>query len=291
MSTYTTELRFICETAAGLTQSEGYNSVNSIIEKAAPVIFNFDWPIFNEDYRLVLERKILKHYYTREIAFESVGLFKLKLDDKLNMIMPYYNELYKTLDLITDPFNDVNVERNRTIERKTENDGTQNTDENATQNVNSTTENNTEATVNNNGETTLETNDSTTSSRIEDYRHSDTPQGQLTEVTEGRYLTDFNFNKISQNDGSIQHHTSTSTDSGTSTNKGTTTNTGENITDSNSRTQIQNTEDFLENYLESYKGKQGTQSYSAMLKEYRETILNIDQQVIEELEDLFFQLY
>lgn len=71
MSKYTTEVRFICETAAGLTESSGGDSVNSIIQKAAPIIFNFPFPIFDENYRNVLEQKILKHYYTREIAFET----------------------------------------------------------------------------------------------------------------------------------------------------------------------------------------------------------------------------
>ena len=39
MSKYTTELRFICESLAGLTESKGYDDVNNIIEAAAPKIF------------------------------------------------------------------------------------------------------------------------------------------------------------------------------------------------------------------------------------------------------------
>ena len=39
MSKYTTELRFICESLAGLTESQGYDQVNWIIEQAAPKIF------------------------------------------------------------------------------------------------------------------------------------------------------------------------------------------------------------------------------------------------------------
>ena len=96
MSKYTTEIRFICESKIGFSSSLGYNSVNDIVKQAAPIIFNFDFPIFDETYRTPLEIKILKHFYTREIGFETFGLFQLNLDTLLNELMPYYNELYKS---------------------------------------------------------------------------------------------------------------------------------------------------------------------------------------------------
>ena len=54
-----------------------------------------DYPIFDEEYRTVLNNKILMHYYMDEIGFETAGLFKVYLNNKMNEIMPYYNELYK----------------------------------------------------------------------------------------------------------------------------------------------------------------------------------------------------
>ena len=54
MSKYTTQVRFICESLAGLTESKGYDDVNSIIETAAPKIFSFDFPMFDDSYRGVL---------------------------------------------------------------------------------------------------------------------------------------------------------------------------------------------------------------------------------------------
>lgn len=109
MSKYTTEVRFICETAAGYDESKGFDDVEDILTAAAPVVFNFDFPIFDETYRLPLERKILRHYYTREIGEESVGLWKLRLDDKLNMIMPYYNKLYESEMINFNPMWDVDL--------------------------------------------------------------------------------------------------------------------------------------------------------------------------------------
>ncbi len=96
MSKFTTEVRFICESESGLVESKGFNSISEILYLSAPKIFNFDFPIFDESYRLPLETKILRHYYTREISEETVGLWKLRLQDRLCMIMPYYNQLYES---------------------------------------------------------------------------------------------------------------------------------------------------------------------------------------------------
>lgn len=94
MSKYTTELRFICESLYPYNESKGYNSVNQILDEVWDKVFDFDFPIFNEEYREVLCKKILKHYYTREICEETFGLWKLRLDSRMNDIMPYFNKLY-----------------------------------------------------------------------------------------------------------------------------------------------------------------------------------------------------
>lgn len=111
MSKYTTELRYICETEAGLSESVGQTKIKDVIAKAIPKIFDFDFPIFDESYRNVLETKILKHYYTREIGLETYGLWKLKLDTKLNEIMPFYNQLYKSALLEFNPLYEVDYSK------------------------------------------------------------------------------------------------------------------------------------------------------------------------------------
>ena len=112
MSKYTMEVRFACESALGMTESKGYNDVEDIVERAAPLIFN-NFPIFDETYRLPLEKKILMHYYTREIGEETVGLWKLRLASKMNEIMPYFNKLYETELLRYEPFYDVDLTTQR----------------------------------------------------------------------------------------------------------------------------------------------------------------------------------
>lgn len=109
MSKYTTELRYICEKMAGLENSEGYESVDKIVALAAPKIFDFAFPIFDPDYKTTLCEKILKHYYTREIGEETVGLWKLRLNVRMNEIMPYYNQLYKSELIEFNPMYDVDL--------------------------------------------------------------------------------------------------------------------------------------------------------------------------------------
>lgn len=125
MSSFTTQVRFICEVAAGESESVGQENVNTIIGKAAPRVFNFDFPIYDEAYRPELEKKILRHFYTREIGYETVGLWKLKLEDKLNLIMPYYNKLYESTLLEFNPLYDVDykVEGNKKGNKNSVNSG------------------------------------------------------------------------------------------------------------------------------------------------------------------------
>lgn len=122
MSNFTTEVRFICESEAGATESKGFNCVDEILRKSVKKVFNFDFPIFDEKYRIPLETKILRYYYTREICDETVGLWKLRLYNRLNLIMPYYNQLYESALLKFNPLYDVDL----TTTHTRTNDHTQN---------------------------------------------------------------------------------------------------------------------------------------------------------------------
>lgn len=335
MSKYTTQVRFICETASGLSESEGQTSVKQIIAAAIPSVFDFDFPIFDESYRTVLETKILKHYYTREIGLETVGLWKLKLDTKLNEIMPFYNQLYKSELIEFNPMYDVDLTRDHTLNRseQTEQTGTETADATKNGTVDTTTsgtktgtirENidvseNQETEQNSKSDTDIKnTTDSTseetaTGTKTHYDKYSDTPQGSLQNVQNDTYLT--NARMVNDNDtqtgkttvsGSDTSTGSTTADTLTTTNSTSeTTHTG-NTTDETSGTQNTTSADTekrnatqtankeltsLDDYLEHVKGKNGGVSYSAMLNEFRTTFLNIDMQVINELSDLFMNLW
>ena len=103
MSKYTTEVRYVCESYVPLNESVGYNDIENVLDKSWNKVFDFPFPIFNEDYREDLCKKILRHYYTREICEETVGLWKLRLNSRMNEIMPYYNKLYNSELIAIEP--------------------------------------------------------------------------------------------------------------------------------------------------------------------------------------------
>nr|UVY52951.1 MAG: hypothetical protein [Bacteriophage sp.] len=253
MSKYTTEVRFICENSAGLRESEGADNVDSILDKCWNKVFNFDFPIFDENYRQVLCRKILKHYYTREIAHETVGRWKLALNAKLNEIMPYYNQLYKSELLEFNPFYDVDLTRSR------EGSGTSNK-----------TSNNTET---NSGTSKNVSSGSATSNTGTLNRFSDTPQNSMDTqgIADSVPLT--TVTKVNEDNTTTNENTDTLTRNDNKTGSGT-----ENINNT-------------DKYIETIKGKQGTENYSSLLKKFRETFLNIDMMIIEDCSDCFFTLW
>lgn len=101
MSNFTTQVRYLCESFGGTAR--GVREIDKQIHQANKTIFDFDYPIFNETYRTVLQDKIIRHYYMREIGCETFGLWQLMLCDKLNEIMPYYNQLYNSQLLEIEP--------------------------------------------------------------------------------------------------------------------------------------------------------------------------------------------
>lgn len=311
MSKYTTEVRYICENAIGLTSSVGYNSIKDVLIQAAPIVFDFDFPIFDESYRLPLEIKILKHFYTREIGLETVGLWKLKLDTKMNEIMPYYNQLYKTELLKFNPLYDVDITRDRIEEREGSNktDGGFN-NENIYEKKNNYSEDNTlNSDVTDTTDTTgasdttgssTTANNSTRTGKNTD-RYSDTPQGAISDLESNSYLTNARIidsnetnagnNKVDSEENlnyndSIERSVNRKDDA----NKTGKNEENGNSSDNGTNYSYQNITD-LNKYLEHVKGKQGSKTYSEMIMEYRKTFLNIDMMVINELEELFIGLW
>lgn len=300
MSKYTTELRFICEHDAGLYESKGYNNVNEILEACHSNVFNFDYPIFDENYRAVLECKILKHYYTREICAETVGLWKLFLDARMNEIMPYYNKLYESELIEYNPLYDTDYTRE--MDRDGSEDSTLHkasidthtgtiTDSGTRTNTrtNNLTATSRDTGTDTKGSTSAEKNDHW------DY-YSDTPQGTVQNLDDLRYLT--NARHITDDGtGSTASETITYGKTNTLTNTGTV---GDSGTVGNTRTlnhsdgsngsttkEVATTDD----YIEHVSGKMPGQSMAKMIIEFRNTLLNIDKMIIDELSDLFMGLW
>lgn len=236
MSKFTTQVRFICETAAKVAESGGFNDIEDILDKSWSKIFS-DFPIFDEDYRAELCKKILRHYYTREICCETLGRWKLFLSDKMKNIMPYYNQLYQSELLKIQPL----VSVDRSVTHKGSKSETKTTNRNGTNTSNSRTDGSTDTWS----------------------YYSDTPQGGIEGLSSNDYLTNATHNR--------------GTDSTSSTLNGTT---------SDNETGTGNGSD---SYVDKVLGYEGNQS--EMLLKFRETFLNIDMMIINELKDLFFTIY
>ena len=207
MSKYTTEVRFICESKSGLEVSGGSGDVDNIIASSWNKVFTTKAPFFDESYRSVLCQKILKHYYLREICCETVGIWVLWMNERLETIMPYYNQLYESELIKFEPLNDVNLTRthDRTIDGTEERNGETSDTNKSTREI---TNNGTKNTTNSGAREITGTNDNketgtngTTSSAESDETkrdlYSDTPQGAITGLENENYLT--NARKITDN--------------------------------------------------------------------------------------------
>jgi len=269
MSSYTTQLRYICESLSGLDESLGLADADDIIAKARPKIFNFDYPIYDETHREELETKIISHYYTREIGMETYGLWKLRLKNKMNEIMPYYNQLYMTASLEYSPIDDVNYTKTHAGTHKVGVDET----------GKETGKVKTDKTGKTQDKTNFEHDQTNTSTDWNFY--SDTPQGAISriDVDGNNYLT--NAEKDTHN--ASEHYESERQDDATSEDHTT--------TDSTRDTADTKKEEGENEWTETMKGKVGTYSYSKLIKDYREQILNIDLMIIEALSDLFMLLW
>lgn len=212
-----------------------------------------DYPIFDESYREQLNNKIIQHYYFREIGFETEALFKNRLDQKMNEIMPYYNQMYESSKLKIDPLSTIDLEEVFSRKSKTTGEGTSSTSGtgNNTNNFNST--------------------DTTDYGKISKF--SDIAQAQTTpnEILNDKYLT------------------SATVDDGQDKN----TNTGTNTSQTESTTSGTSTDkrNLDEDTTLTRKGNNGTASESELLNMYRETFLNIDMMIIDDLDELFLGIW
>lgn len=221
------------------------------------------YPIFDEQFRIPLNNKILDHYRFREIGFETPEMFKFFLNRTMNEIMPYYNELWKTLLLEFDPLTNYHMVEHILFTGSEDTDGTETGTGNntttteseqtdtgestgtTTDTLNTTTTANVTNTKSNTGSVEHEFNETTTdvddgsnvrTSNI-DKKHSDTPQTEISFPEQGNmFVTDIS-NELSTVTDDINttktiHRTGANTDNTdmteTENNTATTRNTGSN---------------------------------------------------------------
>ena len=128
-------------------------------------LFDFQYPLSVET-KENFEHNIINHYLMRRINYETVNLFKIMLENKLNEIMPKYNILFSKLD-------GWDIFKADTTSREYKDSGITS---------NSTTQHNTVS-----GSTT--SNGSSENSG--DSAYSDTPQSQITDIADNSYISEY----------------------------------------------------------------------------------------------------
>lgn len=252
----------ICEEYTGMTAGNGV-TWQEVIHQATPYIFDFQFPLHNPEHREGLEALILKKYFFREICCGDVDEWKLRLDAKLNEIMPYFNRMYESLDYLIDIMDDVDYKR--IFDEQNVRSGKENTA--STQNIKSSSQST--------GNASSRNTDSSEGEAIG--RYSDTPQGQLTGLMNDTYLTNAQRNTEEKTNTSDSASTSATQNSGASDTTGTF------DTDKH--------ESGVRNYNEKVKGKMYAGSKAKVVMEYQKAIKNVDAEIIRALSDLFMNVY
>lgn len=205
-----------------------------------------------------LNNKILNYYKYREIGQETFGRWLFELETALKEIMPYYNQLYFSAD---QDFNiTYNVDYRRTIDRNKEENSSSNSQSQTS--TTATDETETESSVNGYGKTL----------------HADTPQSQLNSYT-AQQINSVNYAS------DITWNNNTSSDTASSS--------GESSTSGTSSVANTGTGSETEGTVETTKGNFGVVSAQDLILKYRQTILNIDQQIINDprIQELFMLVY
>lgn len=127
-------------------------------------LWDFEYPSYYKDaQKKEFEKKVIDHYFFRQIGQETVGRFLHMFRSKVREIMPYYIDIYKTVEImhgLENPFDNVDVLE--TFEQET--------------------------TDSSSGESSSTTSGSASTGGNTEHRFSNTPQGSIENLD--NYLTE-----------------------------------------------------------------------------------------------------
>lgn len=120
MAIYTTQLRSIVEQCQA-DYHAGPDDFTCAYERLGLA----DYPIFDESYRQQLNDKIIRHYYFCEIGDETVARFRWHLRMTMFEQMPYFNQLYESLNMVTDPLTNMHYTYSEAIAENISEEGSE----------------------------------------------------------------------------------------------------------------------------------------------------------------------
>lgn len=190
--------------------------------------------------KTAFEKKIIDHYYFRQIGQETVGRWLHYFRTRIKEIMPYYVQLYEFEAKwfnVDDPLESYNL--TETFEQEHSDSGS--------------------ASGTASGTASRESSGDSSSTR----KFSNTPQGSISNLE--RYMTEATQEELA---------------------------TGENTSESSSGTSENTSENSgMVSHTLTKRGNIGVQPLGTEVNNIREAFINIDMMVINELKDLFLQVY
>lgn len=312
---YTTELRTVFE---NIPAPDGtmLRTNKEVIENGRKVLFDFDYPMFDEKYRNVFETHFIRRFYMREIGFETFGLFKFHLETWLIINMPYFNKLFESELIKYNPLENSSnqsvytkrIDKTQNDERKTDNHLTVEGDNRTNYNKNSTIDNSQKSTTSGQNESNqMKSDDAKVSdSNFNRKLGSDTPDGRLNiSAKDGTGIIDYasNIEEINETNSktSAINSSQSSSDIGSAKTDGesktTTTDGGfdemkTDMTQSDNKNETATSTIIdLEDYTQNRYGKVGVQSYAKLIMDFREALLRLENQIFDEMNELFMLVY
>ena len=254
--------------------------IKDLAKAGRSTFFNFNYPLSNKVSKEDFETMILNNFIDRRIGYETLTTFRIKLNVKLNEIMPTYNKMFDMLDG-WDIFEDGGTTQ-RTVS------DTRNINTSNRQDIDGTVTNkeDIDGKVTNTSSTTTSTQNSsqTSASDTKDIRKSDTPQSELQNVRDGAYVTDY------------EYRTDNTSGTDSSTSSGTSSNTGSNVEDRTINTKnvedktIQNTGTSTNTGSLQETISKTPQDKLKLYTEFIEKRNHIYSMIFKELDCLFYQL-
>ena len=235
--------------------------IRQMIDNSLIGLFTFDYDFYSDNPKdkEEFEKLFVQWYYFREIGFETPEHFKLKLQAKLNMIMPYYRQLALT-----------EWDKVRTVEQMM-----------TSKNLKETSTHEQSITGNNESSSNGQSNQSGKSSSTQHQSTTNTQNGKSSNLSDG-------VSQASLEDGYLTS-TSSVDDKGNQTLSGATSDNTE--VKSSQNTTGTNNQVLTESTTFTSEGDIGIQTPAYAITEWRKVLININQMIIEECNDLFMKLY
>lgn len=290
MARYTYELREI------MTSQNGTELLNKALSTYPLYEPKNTSNLLNIPNRSELNQRLLNAYKYREIGFETVGRFLDELQIVMCEIMPYYNDMYKTVEIMAElenPFDNVDFIESYQETRT----GTAINKDTIEHSGTVSGENSGSLFTESSGNTSA-TDKSSSSSSLENFSKKvtdGTPQGTLSisanNIDSVNHAENVEWNKNTGSDTSSTSGESSGTSSNTTDQTTTSTNQAQ-TSDSTDANGTRTTSDTIEHTF-TKKGNQGVNTYAHDMIEFRTSIIDVTNMIIndERVSELFLRVF